>query len=62
MKYSEVKPIVAYWHGLHYSDQHLASIEVLGIPPVWIDTVKEVISCLKWLKENTIYSYPFILP
>lgn len=57
MKYSEVKPIIEYWHNLGYSLQYYASIEVLYIPPVWIKSVAEVIKCLEFLKEKTIYSY-----
>ena len=57
MKYSQIKPIIEYWHNLDYSMKYWASTNAVGIPPMWLSKCDEVVKCLEFLKANSIYKY-----
>lgn len=53
--FTESKKMLNYWYNIPYSIRYNYSLNVLGIPSVWIRTINEIAMVISEIKIKTIY-------
>lgn len=57
MTFTEKKALVKWFYnsGIDYNTLYNISIELNGIPPVWITNINEIVRIYLYVKFNTVY-------